>query len=824
MNSKLIVLVSLLALAAFIFTAPVSVLNGHKPTTVIASPFVVGVQHGDALSIAADPVDNDTSGTASALDDVTDTVPLLWEGGSVEGKPESDAIRVLQELFVEYLPHRHKIKDALCTPSEERIAQLRDVTLKLTEQIATLDDAIVDDDCRYRIAPHHRAVCILTAMSDDERDEVPLFQREAFRRTLCAHIAACLDWSRGRFPLQLNMSLLSDVLHHRVLPRLDRSRTSVSTYARQFVHSSRNAHERPWLGHRTHAMHNDMEKRRRQFRLLEPLVASRKGKSRGKSAEVIANSSSLYAPSSIRAIFQGERIGFCGHVSTNPLWSSFCISGRRAPYLSSLQFLAMLVDTIGPALDGDHLNVMIINGDSVDREIFHRLVHWVRYGPSAKHHAAHFHYASHYDMVYAVHPTHDELLAFHSKQTVESSTYTVDWFFRDVRRRVSAWRDAAGSGPPPVALLYVVFYWDPYSRWPRAGSYGVSDKPFYVDAMKPEEPLRSSENERGLSELGVHVSVLVHGNAFWERVQLPEVLESIEKMVLHRAAHSTNRTQQLYFVLPIIEDLLSASYPERLPLRDGSTPLDYDVSATPKKVPPGHMTAHANLYKSLSLFSWLQNIAAKAATHRTVSTSANRDEYFLLDKAKAQFIGEPLRDKIHFTCRAPFVNGKHIGLKQSVAKRPLARLLGHSTPAPATIQHWQAVEGTSDAKSFADANSTGEQLWCGRSLRILDVVAVWHAVFAPADVQTRLRRAMFFERTAVVKEHSGGGLFIPRGSIAAGWRQGRIPQIEGLGDDTNASAPQMYASVDSVRSDCEDEGDLVVLHSLLFDTFMRRRR
>jgi len=142
-------------------------------------------------------------------------------------------------------------------------------------------------------------------------------------------------------------------------------------------------------------------------------------------------------------------------------------------HLSPLDLLSILFHETrtrqqGPPTGKDRIvgtvpwvSVVLFSGDSMNREMFMRLIHHVRYGhkaPNRYHTRVPFHELSQqHDMIYLVKPGGDALLFFHSPLSDGQSLDTVAEFFQSAKRaKRSRQRHVLQD-----ALVTLVFMWDP---------------------------------------------------------------------------------------------------------------------------------------------------------------------------------------------------------------------------------------------------------------------------------------------------------------------------------------------------------------------------
>lgn len=327
--------------------------------------------------------------------------------------------------------------------------------------------------------------------------------------------------------------------------------------------------ELPWLAQRVRAQLLD-EKKRNQLLLKLPSI--------GKVHRVIP-------PTDVRAVFQGGEIGFekYGKGIRRALDGSPTSPGTRSfvrekgsdrvslvESFTSLETLAILwqvvarnevsSDTCGKV---PMLNIVLFQGDSLAREMFLRLVHHIRHGQRPPSNAASFtafsyvpffETAIHKDYVYAVYPDHDDLMMFQPPSKNNTTPRTVNRFFREemAQRRMNSTRTASGG----VALMYMVFLWDPFTQRQRMDSLvpctetGATDLNgrirflFYpqhakinVTTTAPVVPFR---------EMGMRIALHVNGALHWEKIHSEKNFAQWQAMMFQCTLPSNHTLMDLF--------------------------------------------------------------------------------------------------------------------------------------------------------------------------------------------------------------------------------------------------------------------------------------
>ncbi|CUI14323.1 membrane-associated protein, putative [Bodo saltans] len=735
----------------------------------------------NTLKRGADVV-TDGGGASSRKDEdeaIKSKVQLFqWSPGGVLGASIADMEamhrRVVEETRSSFDQQQLEVtasagKTHKCFITDERNHRndepLQRVLMNLTSMFAQMDSMTPHgDDCRYFLTPLHRASCVvLDALSDSS-----VGSSSAYTASNCRVLAPCADWVRGTFSVAITPALLSSVFHRVVIPRLIHTEDSIAAqreFSQQLLHGEGNWNELLWLMRRSKSMDNDLNRRNR----IADRIAKHE-KQGNNNANIASRNSTLRSPSLVSDIFQGARISVSASsqhaqiISSSDLaFPTATTADSSALTLDGLSLIASLWailsghthsgisrkeadDTSPPPPHNNNINVMVFNGDSVNREIFHRLIHYIRYNgrrrkintgttsdpttkPSGRREEGdvlpHFHYATHYDMVYAVHSTHDELLGFHTPQTNGASSLTVGSYFQSVqegrRARGNEKHNSSRASPnndeknhkerkeqhPPVAIVYIVWLWDPFTTMPR----GIAFSPHRSLSSSSSRTVVTSQVKRrkgnrtiSLAGVDVDAAFLVQGTAFWERVQGEQLMSSVDRIVTEvnppaPAAGTTRvndaegasssaadvRRRRFYLVTAPSEDLLTP-YPQLL-AGTRNYNRSWAASNPTASLRVSSSTQNFNLRKNIGYFRWLQHAARireqQAKTLGTTSKASSSHDRLLrfssvqiLDKAKVQFIGEPMGDKIHFTCRGGFATGKPRFHKNVFLMRSLQDVLG----------------------------------------------------------------------------------------------------------------------------------------------------
>jgi hypothetical protein len=771
-------------------------------------------------------------------------------------------------------------------------------------ELKMLDEGHAGDDCRYRLPPHQRAMCLAMAVVGGKARPTPpstfrngtvppattpllLHQLPHYRNTNCRALTPCVDWSRGRFTTTLSARLLQHIYRNIVQPRLRTSEggSAVSWFAKQLIHDEENTAEWPWLLRRSKAMELDLEKRRSlyYFRAPPPPPNPRKRFASASHIPVVnlptmwSNTSWHESPTDMTSLLQGS--SFPPHTPPSPV-SAGAPSLPLLPLLTQLELLATLWAMVGPSTQRGVVNVMVFNGDSVNRELFHRLIHYVRYGEEDRRRAAaqgeeesttplpHVHFATHYDMIYVVHREYDELLGFHSPQTNGSSTYTVERYFRAVRRNVTRWMRQHGKGAEgddgesnPAALLYIVWLWDPFTSASRgimstaptilSSQTLATDK---VDVKNSDDTecraISSATTQPPLVSYRVRPSFVVQGTGFWERQQGQHVMDMLTASALQLGGghdelprHSSPGSQPLHprrivvLTAPseeLLQDLSDAvpPYPPRRWQGGGTWEGELSRKLLDPQDRVSNVTTHYNLIKNQHFFAWIANLTALRRVNNKSSLPISRNEAIphamsqklpttstsvhLLDKAKVQFFDQhTLRDKIHFTCRATFAFAKPRFFEASMAEWTLGRLLlpvrQHiGLPSSAGVPHATSLLANNTSMHLSSA--VHDDSWCSAPMSARRLGRFWFKLLLPSRLRFELWSRLGLESSRI-RGPIVTGVLLPRGVIHPELAQelegGHVPQVQ----LEVGPAPQVYVNVDSPRMDCSNDGDNILLHT-----------
>jgi hypothetical protein len=426
-----------------------------------------------------------------------------------------------------------------------------------------------NNDWAMRIRPHEQLQCHLWAARNDADTSInrslnlsPLFSGVPLH-SLCSVFLSCRHWRRGTYSTALSSSRLER--HFETLLSSLHNDDTHTLLWKNLIHGEHNLEEYRWLEQRLHTSHASM---------------------------TADNASKRF---DVRSLFQGGELtllnGTSHHHRRARTLYAFRPNGARAFEVSTpfsvIDTLAILhhrataselplvprskKDCVAPIA-----RVLLITGDSISLQLFWRLVHLVRRGGDSrgedvlvpfrnKRRHTRFHVwpsqpvRSSFDLVLAIHETHDELLSFTSlipyatifgnKTHVENNDTLNSYMIRpqSTRQRScgGAYRSAATPPASPLALFYLVFLWDPISARPRTDALvpcipkqPMSDE--FLAGCANEEKLRRAMHFGAsflpkspivpLRSLGVRIGMHVHGSNMWERRASPSAFRWLTMM------------------------------------------------------------------------------------------------------------------------------------------------------------------------------------------------------------------------------------------------------------------------------------------------------
>lgn len=440
-------------------------------------------------------------GTASSMS--LDTTLPVWSPGGVLGPSLEDTVSELDAIFKSLFHNSNggsrrydeDLSTAVCRSAAAAVAASRAGAGKAPELLGivrNVTEALMaqslrrDDDCVMHLVPHHRAICLVAAAMDNGRDGscpsddggasripghfLPMSQRCAFRETFCSRLLPCVQWTRGRFRVNLSGELLQEVMTQRVVPKIRRNRELFHLHQELFLHGevanamppdasipqprlTLNMKELRWLKRRHRNQEVVINKIRSVFSEREENMRLEMGYlSKRRQAAVLSRRASSSSPPrqpppptlslSTRDVFQGSTVIATAPTAesstpfttlsiipegpssrseneTDPLPLPDKRKSGTFEYLSSLETLAVLYSLcVNSSPDARRMPcVLLMHGDSVMREFYDRLIIHVRYGfrlqeslsEEWKFKALQFQVRSTEDFVYRVFATHDEV-------------------------------------------------------------------------------------------------------------------------------------------------------------------------------------------------------------------------------------------------------------------------------------------------------------------------------------------------------------------------------------------------------------------------------
>ena len=429
---------------------------------------------------------------------------LCWSPGGVVGPSEDDVDRDLDELVRRYtLRVRAAITPPLIRSAGEAVPLVDSSGITWNELSAVVVDLANEfsqrfshpsTDCMFQLMPYQRAACVVLVgmdMSD---------AKDTWVDSYCHAYVNCLVWQRGTFARPVTRARLDREFDELVQGH---ERSLAHDFISNFVMSDLLSSEFAFFSDRTRTQEVELAKRHARLqrrRLLNPLLEGLVKRKQVMWDESVTD---------LRPVFQGQDFRYDFDRRTATIHRRKREGGddhaddkaavSRMPVLTPLQVLAILFQRAklrNPRVDADLptaatkrlLNIIAFSGDSMNREVFMRLVHYLRYGvgPSddpptegtqdeehekgrtgqRRQHA--FHEPSqHHDMIYAVYESHDEMIVKHSPMSDYRSDITVAQYFQAIKQKVRLHRRGKLARPPEIALLYVVYFWDPTTEWNR---------------------------------------------------------------------------------------------------------------------------------------------------------------------------------------------------------------------------------------------------------------------------------------------------------------------------------------------------------------------
>lgn len=459
--------------------------------------------------------------------------------------------------------------------SPSHFLQLLNVTKTQTHAFLNLFSNSIaakgNSDCHLQMSPRSQMLCHLWAAHVHPADsntpsslfsEVPL-------NSLCSLYMSCISWRRGCYSTRLSVSLLESTFNTmRADARLSHSSRLLR---RNFVHGIGNTAENDWLTQRLQTSHDVL-------------------------------STAAGGTVDVRPVFQGGEMTLLDMPydnaddgsSTTTMTTSFAfrdngdaVFEQTAP-LTVLQTLSILyhraagdtsVKVHFPLLHGSGgggaclvppLNVLLFSGDSVNHELYRRLLDAIRNGVGpvqvpfsgngSRRLRTNFSFWPAHDLpngpdrILAVYPTHDDYFDVHCEMEndvllrggkPDKTTSISRYFYETARKRAASYCSGDGDAVEH-ALFYLVFLRDPITTTPRTPALAPCVPPqrfvgefpprnslnYYpmVSSLSKNNQSRFPEPRMFLRTFGVRIGMHVHGSNIWEFHPSPNTYAWLTRM------------------------------------------------------------------------------------------------------------------------------------------------------------------------------------------------------------------------------------------------------------------------------------------------------
>jgi hypothetical protein len=647
---------------------------------------------------------------------------FAWQGGGVRGPAEDALNHRIDEdhqLFIDSLKHDINIDDVqaylanlangppLPSEKEQHGGNLKRSLLSfITDYVArTANNASSHQDCFYHLLPHHVWMCHMWGAAAVAQEGSAFLHHDAMRKSLCGLLMSCAAWRRGTFTIPLTPTFLQNTFQS-VVQRVRHASSSrpasndgVRVAIRNLVHGGNNTEEYRWLGDRAAIEVSDIAKRKTLFL----------------KAQTLKRTLRKLGFTDARAVFQGGELGMDPASLTMTSRENGSPQKQTVSVFSALDTMAVLYHRASRGGHFDHdfdctshskppIRMIVFSGDSLTRELFNRLVHHLRYGVQAPvirvrnpstnvvaEQVAGFRWMPFFevpaqeDFVYSVFSTHDDYTMFSSVAHDHSNKATVNRFFVDLAAQLlaeKARRCGDGEGTKRsttthhnneegAALMYIVFLWDPFTQRPRRDPLAPCASPLHMEQATSRQPLRFLffRKHKHLDvapriepipfrSLGARIGLHLHGAAYWERVQHPNLLEHWASMALNCRLvepigggaealrhHPVSDDTHLYLLTSASSDPLGiAKIPPYYgpPLMAHSTDLMAPSKVNPVQSGAVHVTDERML-RTARMFDWLRDVVAnESAVGRHSSSTPSPTKFYtkvrLLDKGKVPYV------------------------------------------------------------------------------------------------------------------------------------------------------------------------------------------
>ncbi len=419
-------------------------------------------------ALQAKPRHKDTRGEE---DDSSWPSSLLWTGGGVKGPDVAAVERFLEEIFQRRLVRRNVTATSIASNlwQGDLLTIFEELAVDLSDDISNPVESS-PSDCIMHLMPQQRAACLLFALLDGEDRNAPLSQRQrTYHNSYCSALAPCLLWGRGTFAKRMQSEELRSLfarVEGRVAGRPPSQAAAGDEEASRVI-------DRLFVLRGDPAARGGLDISQFSRRLAdhETFVANRE-------AMLAAATSAVAMPVvnttvAARDVLDGIDVRYSEHRGGRVFLRREAGGDSPMAYLTPAEVLSVLHHHCDPPTEDGRgkegrkrPRIVAFSGDSMVREVFFRLVHFLRFGDPATMPVVEP--SQWHDMLYVVFPTHDELMIFHSPTSNPSgtSTHTIDNYFASRRRkqeeeRAESLHRERQRAPEPLA--YVAYYWNPKS-------------------------------------------------------------------------------------------------------------------------------------------------------------------------------------------------------------------------------------------------------------------------------------------------------------------------------------------------------------------------
>jgi len=654
------------------------------------------------------------------------TPRIVWVGGGRRGATEEQAQAKLDAVFESVFRGWNRA-ELYKLATNTRV--LQDTIVSLAARLGPSPDDPADD-CFVHLVSHSRALCLIAAALDVHYSDggnatwVPLRDRPLYANSNCRIMTPCLYWRSGTFRRPISAAELTRVFRDHVVPKLvdpdcvDVFITNESQGATRPQLADRIRTHRDWISKRYAAYH------RRVLRKPFPVPPHA-----GPEWDEVADVESL------------RRYAFDGHdLRLNVSDGTFSCDGRNTVPLTPFEMLSVLyMRSRKSAATRESVfghGAVVFQGDSTTREVFSRLIHYIRHGDEPERRFDEP--AQHVDIVHRVYATHDDFEEFYVPLSGITTNRTLANHFLQLKRR--------GTPPPEQPLLTVIFLWDPIGSLYRADTLaplaplkpfieaqssaiegstlcppaGMLDEyNFLPGLIKMNTRLLSGEKttgtdvtaqaSRSLRDHGVRIAVHLFGQLFaWEANVNPATWQHL---FVHAAARRTDSNlhdqTDLLLISPSLEDALQPWYrhvaprqDQQLPHHDNNHELKDQQNYT---VDVGTRENEAIVSKIAFVHLWLQHTEAQRS-NTSAGPFAFVDSLQILDKGRVQLLGIAQGDNRHYSCRFPVVLSYSVfneGFSRFALMNPL-RMKGSPEYSLLSVTNGAASDSTLTVSALVD--------------------------------------------------------------------------------------------------------------------------